>query len=47
MGSGYIYFAFLRQAGKSSACVMDIVWEELERNKIDIDNDMLSFHLDA
>ena len=31
--------------GKSSACVMDIIWEELKRNNIDIDNDMLSFYI--
>ena len=33
------------QAGKSSACVMDIIWEELKRNNIDIDKDMLSFYI--
>ena len=33
------------QAGKSSACVMDIILEELKRNNIDIDKDMLSFHI--
>ena len=31
--------------GKSSACVMDIIWEELKRNNIDIDKDMLSFYM--
>ena len=35
------------QAGKSSACVIDIIWEELKRYNIDIDKDMLSFHIDA
>ena len=33
------------QAGKSSACVMDIIWEELKSNDIDIDKDMLSFYI--
>ena len=33
------------QAGKSSACVMDIIWEELKRSNIDIDKDMLSFYI--
>ena len=33
------------QAGKSSACVMDIIWEELKRNNIDMDKDMLSFYI--
>ena len=33
------------QAGKSSACVMDFIWEELKWNNIDIDNDMLSFYI--
>ena len=33
------------QASKSSACVMDIIWEELKRNNIDIDKDMLSFYI--
>ena len=33
------------QAGKSSACVMDIMWEELKRSNIDIDKDMLSFYI--
>ena len=33
------------QAGKSSACVMDIILEELKRNDIDIDKDMLSFYI--
>ena len=33
------------QAGKSSACVMDIIWEELKINTIDIDNDILSFYI--
>ena len=33
------------QAGKSSACVMDIIWEELKSNNIDIDKDMLSFYI--
>ena len=47
MLSGYIYFAFLVQAGKTSACVWDIIWEELKRNNIDIDKDMLSFLIDA
>ena len=37
----------LGQAGKSSACVIDIIWEELKRYNIDIDKDMLSFHIDA
>ena len=32
------------QAGKSSACIMDIICDELKRNNIDIDKDMLSFH---
>ena len=31
--------------GKSNACVMDIIWEELKRNNIDIDKDMLSFYI--
>ena len=31
--------------GKSSACVMDIIWEELKSNDIDIDKDMLSFYI--
>ena len=31
------------QASKTSACVLDIIWEELKRNNIDIDKDMLSF----
>ena len=35
----------LGEAGKSSACVMDIIWEELKRNNIDIDKDMLSFYI--
>ena len=33
------------QTGKSSACVMDIIWEGLKRNNIDIDKDMLSFYI--
>ena len=33
------------QAGKSSACVMDIIWEELKRSNSDIDKDMLSFYI--
>ena len=32
-------------SGTSSACVMDIILEELKRNDIDIDKDMLSFHI--
>ena len=31
--------------GTSSTCVMDIIWEELKRNNIDIDKDMLSFYI--
>ena len=33
------------QAGKSSLCVMDILWGELKRNKIDIDKHTLSFYI--
>ena len=33
------------QAGKSSPCAMDTIWEELKRNNIDIDKDMLSFFI--
>ena len=33
------------QAGKSSACVVDIIWEELKRNNIGIDKDMISFYI--
>ena len=33
------------QAGKSSAWVMDIVWEELKTNNVDNDKDMLSFYI--
>ena len=33
------------QAGKSSTCVTDIIWEELKRNRIGIDKDMLSFYI--
>ena len=33
------------QAGKCSACVMAIIREELKRNNIDIDEDMLSFYI--
>ena len=34
------------QAG-NSACAMDIIWDELERNNIEIDKEMLSFHIHA
>ena len=30
---------------QDSACVMDIIWEEHKRNKIDIDKDMPSFDI--
>ena len=33
------------QAVKNSVCVMDIIWEELKRNNIEIDKDMLSFYI--
>ena len=35
------------QAGKSSACVMDIICEELKCNDIEIDKETLSFHINT
>ena len=34
------------QAGNSSACAMDTIWNELKRNNIEIDAD-LSFYIDT
>lgn len=33
--------------GNSSACSMDMIWEELQMNNIDIDRETLSFHIDT
>ena len=33
------------QAGNGSACVMDIMWDELKINSINIDKETLSFYI--
>ena len=35
----------VRQAGKSSAYVIDIIWEELKRNNINFEKYLLSFYI--
>ena len=35
------------QAGNSSACAMDMIWDALKRNNIEIDIATLSFHIDT
>ena len=35
------------QAGNSSACAMDTIWNELKRNNIEIDVETLSFYIDT
>ena len=35
------------QASKYNVYVMDIIWDELRSNNIEIDRETLSFHIDA
>ena len=35
------------RAGESSACVMDIIWDELKSNNIEIGKEMLSCHINT
>lgn len=35
------------QAGKSSTCAMEMIWDELKSNNIEIDKETLSFQIDA
>ena len=35
------------QAGKNSACAMDIICDELKSNNIEIDIETLSFHINT
>ena len=35
------------QASKYNACAMDMIWDELRSNNIEIDRETLSFHIDA
>ena len=37
----------MRQATKDSACAMDMIWNELRNNNIEIDKETLSFHIHA
>ena len=38
------YERIVGQAGKNSASAMDIIWDELKSNNVDIDKETLSFH---
>ena len=35
------------KAGNSSACAMDMIWDELRSNNIDVDIETLSFHINT
>ena len=35
------------QASQYNACAMDMIWDELRSNNIEIDRETLSFHIDA
>ena len=35
------------EADKNSACAMDIIWDELRRNDVDINKETLSFHINT
>ena len=35
------------QGSRHNACVMDMIWDELRSNNIEIDRETLSFHIDA